>query len=291
MGSSAIDAYVVGSGADGRAGTFRGLLNVRSLPAASAAFSLSRHPDTPHHVLDARSGLGTVGRFARGNAAPVVATFHEATDAARRPPAWLQDRVTAAILVSESQRAAFVERFPAERTFVVPYGVDTERFVSAAAPPSDRRVAVPRAACDESLVTRVAEHTRAQVPDATFTRVKSGDASRLDTYQRATVALFPATRAVSSRALLEAMATGAAIVATDVGGVREYVDRAAILVAPNDAAALADALVRVFQDRDLATELGRRARERARQFDLATAADRHRAVYRWCTDAQASRSA
>ena len=138
MGSRAIDAYVVGSGGDGRAGTFRELLNVRPLPAATAAFSLSRHPDTPHHVLDARSGLGTVGRFACGNAAPVVATFHEATDAARRQPAWLQEHVTAAILVSESQRAAFGDRFPAERTFVVPYGVDTERFVPATLPPSGR---------------------------------------------------------------------------------------------------------------------------------------------------------
>jgi len=289
VGSSAIDAYVVGSGADGRAGTFRGLLNVRPLPAASAAFSLSRHPETPHHVLDARSGLRVVGQFARGDAAPVVATFHDATDAARRPPAWLQERVTAAILVSESQRATFGDRFPAERTFVVPYGVDTERFVPAATPASDRRVAVPRGVCDEALLTRVTEHTRAQVPDATFTRVKGGDASRLDTYQRATVALFPATRDAASRALLEAMATGAAIVAMAVGAVREYVDRAGILVPPDDATALADALVGVLQDRDLATELGRRARERARQFDLAAAADRHRAVYRWCARTRVSR--
>jgi glycosyltransferase involved in cell wall biosynthesis len=291
VGSSAIDAYVVGSGADGRAGTFRGLLNVRPVAAASAAFSLSRHRDTPHHVLDARSGLRTVGRFARGNAAPVVATFHEATDAAGRPPTWLHERVTAAILVAESHRAAFGDRFPAERTFVVPYGVDTDHFVPAATPASDRRVAVPRAACDEALVTRVTALTLAQVPDATFTRVKGGDSSRLDTYQRATVALFPATRDAPSRALLEAMATGTAIIATDVGGVREYVDRAGILVAPDDAAALADALVRVVLDRDLATELGRRARERARHFDLVTAADRHRAIYRWCARTQGSRRA
>ena len=94
--------------------------------------------------------------------------------------------------------------------------------------------------------------------------------------------LFPFTQVVASHELLEAMASGAAIVATDVGAVREYVDRAALLVAPDDPSALADAVVRALREPELAAELRRRARARALQFDLATAASRHRAVYRWC---------
>ena len=62
---------------------------------------------------------------------------------------------------------------------------------------------------------------------------------------------------------------------------REYLDRAGILVAPGDADAVADAVVRVLRDPELAAELGRRARARALDFDLGTAA-RHRAAYRWC---------
>jgi glycosyltransferase involved in cell wall biosynthesis len=277
VGTSSFDAYVVGSGVDG----FRGHLNVRSLPAASAAFSISLHRDIPHHVLDARSGLRTVGRFTRESSAPVVATFHEAVDA-RRQPTWLDERVTAAILVSESQRPAFRDRFPAERTFVVPYAVDTDRFAPAAAPVTEARIAVPSAGCDETLLTRVTAQTRSQQTDAVFLRVNGSDAQRAAGYQSARVALFPFAPVVASHALLEAMATGMPIVATDVGAVREYTDHAAILVAPDDATALADAVVRVLNEPELAAELGRRARARAVDFDLATAAARHRAVYRWC---------
>ena len=282
MGSNGIDAYVVGSG--GHSGTegFRRHLNLRALPAASAAFSLSLHRDTPHHILDARSGLRTVGRFARGRSAPVVATFHEAAERGRRPPTWLDERLTAAILVSESQRAGFRNRFPAERTFVVPYGVDTARFVPADTPVCNATIAFSSTGCDKELLARVTTHTHTLHPDARFTRVDGDDAHRVAGYQSATVALFPMEPMVASRPLLEAMATGMPIVATDVGAVREYVDHAAILVEPGDAAALGDAVVRLLRDPDMAAELGRRARARALSFDVATAAARHRAVYRWC---------
>jgi glycosyltransferase involved in cell wall biosynthesis len=58
-------------------------------------------------------------------------------------------------------------------------------------------------------------------------------------------------------ALLEAMAAGAAVVATDVGGVRDVVhdDETGLLVPPGDARVLAAALVRVLRDDALAHRL------------------------------------
>ena len=281
MGSRAIDAYVVGSSTNSGVDGFRRHLNVRSLPATSAAFSLSLHRETPHHGLDARSGLRMVGRFARNGSAPIIATFHRAADA-DRPPPWLEERITAAILVSESQRAAFRDRFPAERTFVIPYGVDTTRFVPAGAPPTAVRVALPSTGCDEALLRRVTSHVDAHRRDAVFTRIKGDSATRATAFRSSTLALFPFARVVASRSLLEAMATGLPIVATDTGAVREYVDRAAILVPPDDPARLGDAVVRVLGDPELAAELGRRARARALDFDLGRVVARHRAIYRWC---------
>jgi glycosyltransferase involved in cell wall biosynthesis len=66
-----------------------------------------------------------------------------------------------------------------------------------------------------------------------------------------------------SLALLEAMAAGAAIVATDVGGTSEAVaaDESALLVPPDDAPALAAAVRRLLDDRELRERLGTRARE------------------------------
>jgi glycosyltransferase involved in cell wall biosynthesis len=51
--------------------------------------------------------------------------------------------------------------------------------------------------------------------------------------------------------LFEAFAAGLAVVATDVGGVAETVDHAALLVPPDDAAAAATALRRLSTDRHL----------------------------------------
>jgi glycosyltransferase involved in cell wall biosynthesis len=65
------------------------------------------------------------------------------------------------------------------------------------------------------------------------------------------------------RVVLEAFARGRTVVATDAGGIPDIVTDGAdgLLVPRADTAALADALVRVLEDRDLAVRLGAAARE------------------------------
>ncbi len=68
-------------------------------------------------------------------------------------------------------------------------------------------------------------------------------------------------------ALLEAMASGSAILASGVGGIPEAVrhETDGLLVPAGDAAALASGLSRLLADPTLGSELGRNARERARE--------------------------
>lgn len=78
-------------------------------------------------------------------------------------------------------------------------------------------------------------------------------------------------------ALMEAMASGAAVVATRVSGLPELVEdgRNGLLVPPHDPAALADAIERLLADPALRRRLGEAARETvARHFDARTEADR-----------------
>ena len=67
--------------------------------------------------------------------------------------------------------------------------------------------------------------------------------------------------------LLEAMASGVPVVEPRRGALEEIVERTGggLLVPPDDPDALADALCRVWSDRQLRTELGRRGREGVRQ--------------------------
>jgi len=86
----------------------------------------------------------------------------------------------------------------------------------------------------------------------------------------------------ASIALLEAMATGAAVVATDVGGTRHLVDhgRSGLLVPPGDPGALADALTVFLKDPAAARDAGAQARAEAdRRFRVGSVVDRTLSVY------------
>jgi glycosyltransferase involved in cell wall biosynthesis len=80
---------------------------------------------------------------------------------------------------------------------------------------------------------------------------------------------------------MEAMAAGRPIIATRVGGVPSTVgEEAAILVAPEDAPALAAAMRTLLSDPDLRRRMGQAGRRRARSlFDLRRSAREHEQLY------------
>jgi glycosyltransferase involved in cell wall biosynthesis len=83
-------------------------------------------------------------------------------------------------------------------------------------------------------------------------------------------------------AIVEAMAAGRPVIASDVGGIPEIVvhEDTGLLVPPGDAGALADAIAALLSRPDRARALGARGRERARQrFSIGTAVRRHQQLY------------
>lgn len=100
----------------------------------------------------------------------------------------------------------------------------------------------------------------------------------VELYQRAAVfALTPAVQADGDRdgipnVILEAMASGVPVVASAISGIPEVIEhgRTGLLVAPDDPAALADALVRLLRDPAAAEALGRTGEAFVREsFDPA----------------------
>ena len=76
------------------------------------------------------------------------------------------------------------------------------------------------------------------------------------------IAVLPSHSEGMSNALLEAMAAGCAIVATDVGANAKVLGGCGIVVPPRDDVALAAAILRLMDDNDLTRSLGERARQR-----------------------------
>ena len=99
----------------------------------------------------------------------------------------------------------------------------------------------------------------------------------------ADVFVLPSRSEGQPMALLEAMANGLCVVASDVGGIPEMVEdgRSGLLVPPDDPDALGAALRRVLSDKALRAALGTAARERVlERFDLDVIWRQFDALYR-----------
>jgi phosphatidyl-myo-inositol alpha-mannosyltransferase len=98
--------------------------------------------------------------------------------------------------------------------------------------------------------------------------------------QHAAVAVAPGLGGESfGVVLLEAMAAGAPVIASDLPGFREAGGDAVAYVTPGDRAGLQAALGRLLEDRSARDDLARRGRRRAAEFGFATIAEAYEARY------------
>jgi len=82
-------------------------------------------------------------------------------------------------------------------------------------------------------------------------------------------------------AMAEAMAWGLPVVATDSAASPELVadEQTGLIVPPCDPAALADAIIRLLRDRELAARMGALGRTRAERYGIRTTAEQTLALY------------
>lgn len=207
---------------------------------------------------------------------------------------------------------------PEERMTLVPSGVDTARFAAArrdelvrAALGGDGRTilagTVAAFEAEKGLETLIeaAALLRRRVPSVRFVAAGEGrlegrlraEISRKGLTERMRLAPPPADLATMlaaldifvlpsiaeglSTALIAAAAAGLPCIASAAGGIPEVIGNGAgILVRPGDPRALAEGIERLVGDGALRIELGRRAGERAREFDIGKTVDLTIAVYR-----------
>jgi len=233
---------------------------------------------------------------------------------ARRTEAAVCARADAVVAICRGLRDDLVKRGVAPaKLHIVPNGVDAARFTPAAELPGGPRVlylgalrayeglellleafsVVRRSAPQVQLLivgqgehrARIAEAARAVGEGATVAPpVPHSEVQAL--YAAAHAVVYPrlstrATETVTPLKPLEAMAMAKAIVASDVGGLRELLcdGRTARLFAAGSAAALAGALAEVLGDAGLRRRLGEAAREAARELDWARVVRRYLDVY------------
>jgi glycosyltransferase involved in cell wall biosynthesis len=197
----------------------------------------------------------------------------------------------AVILVSESQRSFFNSLLPAERVFVVPHGIDTSYFAPGVGERYPNKVVtVGTHLRDFNALGHAMKLVWEQNPDTHFVAIGVDDArtlravvkndARLEIvgnisedsprqhYQSASIALFALEDATANNAVLEAMACGLPVVATDV-----------ILCPPGDAQSLATGVSRLLTDKENARRMSMAARRRALDYDNEIVAIQIRQIY------------
>ena len=78
---------------------------------------------------------------------------------------------------------------------------------------------------------------------------------------------------------LEALASGAPVVASNVSSLPEVLGDAAILIDPHDPAAIANGITRALDDRPLREQLRRKGLARARTFSWEQSVAKVRQIY------------
>lgn len=265
---------------------------------------VSRRASSIVHFIYPENSYFYTGMSKRQSNARLVATYHQPpeesrafilkTDAIRR--------LDAVILLSENQREFFEPLVGNEKIFVVPHGIDRGFFSPASQPQPGNQsiVAVGNWLRDfRTLRSAFAELSRtapdilcnvvslernrrefADLPNVRFySQISDGELRSL--YRQASASVLCLTGAAANNALLESLACGLPLVATDLPAVREYTPPEGCVYVPReDPACLASAVVSVLRDGRKAALMGRMNREWSARYDWTAIARRTMEVYR-----------
>jgi glycosyltransferase involved in cell wall biosynthesis len=221
-------------------------------------------------------------------------------------------RASRRIIVNSTEVQDFVARVywaPADRVRIVPNGIDLERFIPADTPPAGppRIVTVGRLVAQKNhrLFLTAAAELHALRPEVRFAIAGDGpmrreleaEAARLgvsevidflgergdveDVLRGATLFWLTSSWEGMPNVLLEAMACGVPVIASDVSGVRDLIGESAagVVVPPGQASAWVESSVRFLEDERRYLAARQAARERAGAFSLPKMVQRTTEVY------------
>jgi glycosyltransferase involved in cell wall biosynthesis len=255
------------------------------------------------HSLWSDHDFGYLDFFLDRKKHKLCGTFHHNTDllaATIRYPARLRG-FDGIVLMSECQRPFFLAAgVPEEKIHVVLHGVDTSYFSPGTLNQTQPFQVLSAGGHRRNfpLLRRVCEQLRHE-PDIHFEIVAPAamrpmfedlgnvkfftgisDDELLSKYRTASCLLHTAEQATANNVLLEALACGLPIIAERIGGIPEYTTaESAILTAPDDAGALADAIRQLTKSPTQRQAMSAAARERAEELYWPKVAERMSALY------------
>jgi glycosyltransferase involved in cell wall biosynthesis len=265
---------------------------------------LAARYDLVHFLDGEHSGqfLPRLLKFAGLSSVRVVASFHQPPDVAKKllNPALLR-KLDQIVLVSPSQLPYFKQYVDRDRLHIILHGVDTDFFRPSPAPNMSCRIrcittghwlrdwdafrAVARAM--PQIAFDVVSYQAPPLGDLPNVHLYRGidDESLARLYRRADILFLPLLESTANNCLLEGIASGLPVVATDLEAVRTYLPNGeAIVVASNRVHNFIDALSRLQNDPDFRAAMGNKARLRAEALSWPRLVGAYEQLYRTALD-------
>lgn len=241
--------------------------------------------------------------------APVVATFHSAGESAAyrtfsRQLKWVASRIDIRVAVSKDA-VELAQRYIGGDYEVLFNGIELGDYATQSSSPRENAIFFIGRHEERKGLSNLLEALAKLPPDVRLwiasdgpqtaelktrfafeTRIdwlgRISDAEKISRMGRASVFCAPSLHGESfGVVLLEAMAAGTPVVASNLDGYRNVAtdDETALLVETGNVASLASALARVLVDSRLAAQLTANGREHAQRFSMDTLADRYIEMY------------
>lgn len=212
-------------------------------------------------------------------------------------------RLDAVVVVGSNQIEFFAPYIPRERIFLVPHGIDIEFFRPSRRDPKMENgqtcLFVGNHKRDFLVLREVIQIVNSRRPQAEFVIVtldknflyfeglrnmvlasNLSDEELLRYYQSSSLLLQPMENCTANNSVLEGLACGLPVIATDVGGIRDYVDdTCAVLVPPKNPELMAEEVISLLEEKSRLKNMSDHSREKAIEFSWPKIAEKMEKVY------------
>ncbi len=233
----------------------------------------------------------------------LIATYHQPPEESRQYIVQMDaiKRLDAVILLSESQREFFEPVVGNDKIHVIPHGIDLTFFSPAVRRPEQKKIIAvgnwlrdfPTLAPALAILQKFAPDIHCDVVSLEknrqfFSELKNvtfhtgiSDEQLLKMYHEASAAVLSLTGAAANNALLEAMACGLPVVATDLPAIREYTTaNGCRYVTPKNLDRLADEVIALLSDESLMRNMGKANAAHVQRFNWNAIAEQTMNLYK-----------